>query len=79
MRGAGATPGFGEFALLHCVDVLTTHDPTALKDLPGLAAWLERMCALPGVKEYLGARPALFKAEVGRKHSIAFLGRPDAK
>jgi len=67
----GSAPHYGDFGLMHAVDVLKSLDPAAYSSLgPKLTAWFEAMCALPRIKEYLKCRAQPMSGNVGVPGSI---------
>ena len=62
----GEHPHYGEFALMHVVELLRLNDAAAFASLgESWAAWLVAMRALPRVKEYLQSRPRAGSASAG--------------
>jgi len=56
---AGATPAHGDFNVFHHLDNAMLLEPDILHNKESLAAWFERMHALPQLKEFLSKRPVL--------------------
>lgn len=66
----GEKPHYGEFALMHLVDVLKSLDPKTLDTLGSkFSTWFAGMCNLKGVKGYLKSRPKAKSGSVGREGS----------
>lgn len=73
--GGDDAPGVGDLGLFATVDIIVTIAPTALDDLPKLREWYEATAALPGVSEYLAARPQVGARVAGNPGSLMYDGR----
>ena len=71
-------PGVGDIGLFATVDMIVTIYPQLFGDdteLPRLKAWYAAMAALPGIAEYLSARPQLGARKQGNPGSLMYDGQ----
>jgi glutathione S-transferase len=53
----GKLPHYGDFGLFHICDITLLVQPDSLDSYPQLKAWMQRMHAIPGLKQYIASRP----------------------
>ena len=77
----GSTPGVGDFTLFATLDMILAISPQALvtHQLTALIEWYVTMRGLPGVSEYLAARPQLGTQSLGQPNSLMYDGYADGE
>ena len=65
----GEQPHFGDFGLLHILDLTVTVKPDSLDSSKAMQSWLQNMKALPAIAKYLAERPKA--PEIGCPGSLA--------
>ena len=77
----GSTPGVGDFTLFATLDMILAISPQALvtHQLTALIEWYVTMRGLPGVSEYLAARPQLGILAEDPRHAGAVKFEPDLR
>lgn len=53
----GSEPAYCDFGVYHQLDLARLVEPTVFDKLPTIKAWMARVEALPGVREYIALRP----------------------
>lgn len=54
----GDEPYYCDFGVYHQLDLTRLLEPEIFKEMPTIPAWMARVEAVDGVKEYLDSRPA---------------------
>ena len=71
---SGKAPHYCDFGLFHHLDLAHFLDDDLLNDFPQLAAFMQNMCGINGMADYLQSRPEL--TGVGVKPQLVIDGRP---